>query len=271
LKSAELNVAPGAWGRFWLLLALAGAMLSVLFSRGLWPFLLLWVPLPFYILSVAYGGVPIFLPGWWPYSHYNVRYGVELLPALAVFVALSAYFLAAIARNQMVRILIASCIAGFVVASYAGAWREQPICFREAHINSRSRVAVEPELAATLNKLPPHSILLMYLGDHVGALQDAGIPLRRVINEGNHRTWKQPSDPEGLWEKALADPARYVDYVVAIDRDPVALAVKRDSLMAIAEIHANGQPQATIYQTRSGAQPPGTQSRLQHFAATSAR
>jgi len=271
LKSAELNVAPGAWGRIWLLLASAGAMLSVLFSRSLWPHLLLCVPLPFYILSVAYGGVPVFLPVWWPYSHYNVRYGLELLPALAVFVALAAYFLAAIARNQTVRVLIASCIVVFEVASYAGVWREQPICFREAYINSRTRLVWEHELAATLKKLPPDSSLLMYLGDHVGALQDAGIPLRRVINEGNHRTWKQPSDPEGLWEKALADPARYVDYVVAIDRDPVALAVKRDSLMAIAEIHANGQPQATIYQTRSGAQPPGSQSRLQHAGATSAR
>ena len=42
----------------------------------------------------------------------------------------------------------------------------------------------------------------MYLGNHVGALQQAGIPLRRVINEGNHRTWKQPADQDGLWERS---------------------------------------------------------------------
>ncbi len=32
----------------------------------------------------------------------------------------------------------------------------------------------------------------MYLGDHVGALQRAAIPLSRTINEGNHRPWKKP-------------------------------------------------------------------------------
>ncbi len=45
----------------------------------------------------------------------------------------------------------------------------------------------------------------MYLGGHVGALQQAGIPLRQVINEGNHRTWKQPSDREGLWETGFGE------------------------------------------------------------------
>jgi len=34
-----------------------------------------------------------------------------------------------------------------------------------------------------------------------GALEQAGIPLRRTINEGNHRVWKYPLDPDGLWER----------------------------------------------------------------------
>ena len=54
------------------------------------------------------------------------------------------------------------------------------------------------------------------LGDHVGALERAGIPLRQVINEGNHRTWMQPSDPQGLWERALENPQPYADFVVAL-------------------------------------------------------
>ena len=54
--------------------------------------LLLWVPLVFYALSIAYGSVPIFIPTWWPFSYYNVRYGLELLPVFAVFPALLAFF-----------------------------------------------------------------------------------------------------------------------------------------------------------------------------------
>ena len=52
--------------------------------------LLLWIPLPFYIYSVAYGSVPIFIPQLWPHAFYNARYGMELLPALAIYAALSA-------------------------------------------------------------------------------------------------------------------------------------------------------------------------------------
>jgi hypothetical protein len=97
----------------------------------------------------------------------------------------------------------------------------------------------------------------MYLGDHAGALQQAGIPLRRVVQEGNHRTWKQPSDPEGEWERALANPARQVDFVIAVDGDPVAEAMRTQSLLLIAAIHVNGQPAAFIYQ----AGPRGNQTR----------
>ena len=89
----------------------------------------------------------------------------------------------------------------------------------------------------------------MYLGDHVGAVQQAGIPLRRVINEGNHRTWKQ-HDPEGLWEHALADPARYADYVVAFEGDSVWKAVQSRHLPALVEIHTTGQERAILYRAR---------------------
>ena len=91
----------------------------------------------------------------------------------------------------------------------------------------------------------------MYLGNHVGALQQAGIPLRRVINEGNHRTWKQPVDLDGLWERALANPAEYADFVIAFEGDAVSTGVQKKDLIPLAVIHTSGQPMATIYRTRS--------------------
>ena len=89
----------------------------------------------------------------------------------------------------------------------------------------------------------------MYLGDHGGALQRADIPLRRVIHEGNHRTWKQPTDLQGLWEQALANPPRYADYVVVMDHDAVDIGANKAGLAALTIIHVDGQPQATIYRT----------------------
>jgi hypothetical protein len=251
LKSAELNLAASNWGRFWWLLALAGTVLGLVSDRRLWPLLLLWAPLPFYALSIAYGAVPLFVPAWWPFSAYNVRYGLELLPAFAVFSALAVYFLASFVRNAKVKVGVAAAALIFVAGSYASIWHD-PVCFREAWINSRARIALESEVGAYLKGLPRDSTLLMYTGDHVGALQQAGIPLRRVINEGNHRSWRQP-DPEGLWERALANPEGYADFIIAFEGDPVSLGARTQAMVPLAVIHASGQPQATIYRTNRAA------------------
>lgn len=246
-KAAQDNMAEGKLQKVWLAFLLIGALAAC--QRRSWPLLLLFLPLAFYTLSVAYGSVPIFLPEWWPFSHYNVRFGSELIPAFAVATAVSLYVVYIRANATRVRTALIVGFVAFVAASYGWIWKAQPICFREAWVNSRTRISFERELAATLLKLPHDSTLLMYLGDHVGALQDAGIPLRQVINEGNHRTWKRPTDPDGLWERALANPAQYADYAIAIDQDAVAQGINKQGLISMVVVHTEGQPPATIFWT----------------------
>jgi Dolichyl-phosphate-mannose-protein mannosyltransferase len=249
LKAGQLNVAPGNWGRFWLALAVAASIFMLWENRRRWPLLLLWVPVPFYMLSIAYSGVPIFLPIWWPHSLYNARYGIQLLPAFAVFVALAGYFAARMLTNEKYKLVVAAAILVLTVSSYASIWGSRSVSFREAWVNSRTRIALEKQLGAILKRLPANSTFLMYLGDHVGAFEYEGIPLRRVIYDGNHRTWVQPSDPEGLWERALADPSKYADYVIALDNDPVAQKVNHSELSTLLVLHVTGQPEAIVYST----------------------
>lgn len=249
LKSTEDNLAGGSLQRIWIAIAALGTVLALILDRRLAILLLLWLPLLFYALSIAYGGVPLFVPNWWPFSYYNVRYGIELLPAIAVFFGVTMYFLLTLARPNLSKAAIGAMGLALVIASYVSAWRAQPVVFREAWVNSRSRIALEKELAANLRKLPPDATLLMYLGDHVGALQDAGIPLAHVIQEGNHRTWKQPSDPDGLWERALANPGSLADYAIGIDDDPVARTAREHGLTSLVIVETPGQPPATIYPT----------------------
>jgi hypothetical protein len=252
LKSAQLNMAEGNWQKLWVALLLVGTLAIPILDLRSWPLLLLWAPLPFYMLSIAYSGVPIFLPTWWPFSFYNVRYGLQLLPLFSVAAALVAHFLLRFGQNKRAKTAIVIAFLVLLTASYASVWRTQPACFREAWVNSRTRIALETELASNLTKLPHDSTLLMYLGDHVGALQHAGISLRHTINEGNHRPWRVPADREGLWERALADPSRYADFVVAMEGDPVAVSVQRKNLPSIVVIRTEGQPAATVYWTHTG-------------------
>jgi hypothetical protein len=267
LKAAELNVSESTWaGRLWLALALLGSWSMWLTRRGR-AALLLWIPLPFYALSLAYGSVPIFVPPWWPFSIYNARYGLQLLPAFAAFVPLGIAFLIESAmklpslKPLRLRWRIATTVLGILllaVSSYAAIWRANPICYREAEVNMKARFALDRQLSEWIKNFPPNSTLLMYLGGHVGALEQAGIRLRNTINEGNHRVWMRPSDPEGWWERALADPAAYADYAIGFEGDPVWIAARDHHLTALVEIHTSGQPPAVIFQghTQGRPQPP---------------
>ena len=250
LKSAELNVSSvTAVQRLWVALLFLGTAMTLVFDARLWPLLLLWIPVPFYMLSVAYAGVPIFLPVWWPHSYYNLRYGLQLLPAFAIFLALFAHFAFGLGLKNSSKTAVGIALLFLVAGSYIAIWYQRPACFLEAWTNSRDRIALETALAENLRKLPSDSTLLMYLGNHVGALQDAGIPLNRVINEGNHRPWKKRSDPRGLWERALANPRQYADYVVASAGDEADSHVQKAQLSSLVVIHAAGEPATTIYWT----------------------
>jgi hypothetical protein len=264
LKSGEDNVAESLWlQRAWILFALAAIAVAVTIRRrelnslsplsaGNWlPCLFLLIPLPFYALSVAYGGVPIFVPTWWPFSHYNVRYGLQLLPAFAAAIGILVHGnMEAHSWNRRMRMAIIGFLFAIVSVSYASIWHAGPVTLREAQVNMRSRTELEKQLATWLQKLPADSTILMFLGDHVGAVQQAGIPLAHTINEGNHRTWKQPVDREGLWERALANPSQYADYAVASDGDAVWLAAQSRHLPALVVIHTTGQAAVAVYRAR---------------------
>jgi hypothetical protein len=254
-KSAELNQAPGRMQMFWVSGLLLGTAIVLLLQRKLWPAVLLWVPAPFYMLSIAYSGVPIFVPVWWPFSYYNVRYGIQLLPAFAVLTAIAAYGLMRFAAGTKARLMIGVAFLVLVGVSYLQVFSAKPVSYQEAVVNSRTRVALESQLASILKTLPPDSRFLMYVGDHVGAFQRAGIPLARVINEGNHRPWRRPADPEGLWERALAHPASYADFVIAFDHDALASAVNKSELDPSLILHITGQPTATLSRTVNSNQP----------------
>jgi hypothetical protein len=202
---------------------------------------MLWMPLPFYAYSIAYGSVPIFIPLWWPHSWYNTRYGMEMLPAFALamgFLAAMVVGLVDFFRPAAVRWVVPLSMAAIAVNAAIVA-RGTPLVLREAYANSESRIPFERALAEGLLATPHHDQLLMYTSAHIGALQQAGIVLRGTINEGDYYQWKT----------ALADPAGARPVVVAIDGDPVADAVAAhpQGLVLVRTICSTGQPCARIY------------------------
>jgi hypothetical protein len=242
LKSAQLNLGSPIWGRMLLLIALTGTALAVWRFRRYGVLLLLWLPLMFYSLSVAYGSVPIYIPVWWPFSYYNVRYGLELLPVFAVFPVILVTFLRERLAVRLMKIAATAALMAIVAAAYISVYAEKPITLREAETNSRERNSLEQGLAQTLVQLPPNSTLVMYEADHAGALRLAGIPLRHVISEAEH--------PD--WEWALLDPAHRADYTIACKGDPVWAAVQAhaNDFTSLITISAPWQASCTVYKPK---------------------
>jgi hypothetical protein len=252
LKSAQLNMAGGNWGRFWLAAAFGAVTIGAWKRRTQSaPMLLLWLPLAFYALSIAYGSVPVHVYTWWPFAIFNQRYGLQLLPLFAVSTGVltaSVFLLGAGGRHggKLVALMFA-----LMIVSYASVWKAEPLCLQEAQRNWRIQSPLNSAVQRAVEELPRNSRFLMDLGEHVGIMEQAGIPLRQVVNSENHRQWKRPSDSEGLWEHALADPPRYVDFVIAFDGDLVDRGANRTHLTLLTKIHASGQPHARIYVARN--------------------
>jgi hypothetical protein len=237
LKVSRLNLAQGR-PEFWLLNGAFIALLaSLYFARRYLSWAVLWTPLPFYVLCIAWGSVPVYHPEWWPFSYYNVRYGLQLLPAVAAFAALGCEFLTRFFRSRYVVAAAALVIA----ASYYSVWHATPICLREAQVNGKDRMALERQLADTLKTFPPSATFMMNCGAHPGATQLAGLPLHRVLCESSNR----------LWKAALKQPARSADYIIAFPGDEVARAVHDfpQELETVATIGTPSQPKALIYRS----------------------
>jgi hypothetical protein len=246
LKVSEMDAAAAAWGNRVLTLSVlgtAGAWFALRRRAFAWT-LLLWLPVPFYAYSVAYGSVPIFIPVWWPHSWYNTRYGLELLPALALGLGFAAQFFIAVIRD------FKPGWAKFALGAIAmlvalNAWevvRERPLVYVEGTKNIDARRPFDQNIPPLLRKLiaeRPGSAVLMNTSVHPELVAFTGIPLRQTINESDQHFYRD----------ALAAPAAHAAIVLAFDDDEVDRAVKAhpEGLTAVGRFTAKGQPSGTLY------------------------
>jgi hypothetical protein len=256
VKCAELDAAALGCGTFLLISAIFGAIWSFLTARRRavsWALLLLWFPIPFYAYSVSWGSVPIFLPVWWPFSYYNLRYGLELLPALAVALGFVAQFVLAAVREFKPRLrsrgwqsIAVALLLVFCLVNSIQMLRERPPVYVEGTKNIQAHrpyeQAIPPVLRSLLNTRPGAPLLVITsLDPEIIAL--TGIPLRQTINESD--LW--------IYDTALTAPASHAAFILAFDGDDIDRAVhlRPEHLTVVQRFTAPGQPDATIYASDS--------------------
>ena len=251
IKAAELDAAAIAWGNTLLTVSLLGTAWAWLSARKrafTWA-LLLWFPAVFYAYSISYGSVPIFLPVWWPHSWYNLRYGMELLPAFALGLGFVAQFVLAAVfefkprpRNHPSSTVVIALFFGVIAFNTARMLRERPQVYIEGTRNIEARLAYDEQIPSALRALlaeRPHAVVLMDTSVFPEIVAFTGISLRQTINE---------SDLE-IYRAALAAPAAHAALVLAFDGDEIDRAVHAhpQGLTAVRRFSTAGKPAGTIY------------------------
>lgn len=198
---------------FWL--GLAGA-LATAWLRAWWALAFCLLLPVFYTLSLYSSGTPIFVPHLWPNSYYNTRYGLNLLP----LVALGAGALTMLAPR---RFRWPSAVLVVVVCASFWAFKPLPervICWKESQVNSETRRWWTQEAAEYLGpRYKSGAGIFMMFGDLTGILRSAGIPLRESFHESDRPPWMA----------AAAHPELFLreEWAIAFSGDAVSRTMNR--------------------------------------------
>jgi hypothetical protein len=224
------------------LLSLAG-VLAALGKRAFWPLALLALPGAFYIWSLHSSGTPIFLPTLWPHSYYNSRYGLAVLPLLALTSAALVALTPKSTKTVLAVLLVASASGFWIFHPRPSAW----VTWEESRVNSEARRAWTRQAADYLGpRYVPGSGIFTSFGDLTGIYREAGIPLRETFTGDNGLPWDAAVKRPHLflwqeWGMAMAGDA--VDHALA----------SAPALYTLEEtISVSGAPEIRIY-LRTGA------------------
>jgi hypothetical protein len=211
--------------------------------RGLAPWLLVVVPFGFYVVSLYTGQIALRLDATDGQSMFNLRYGVEMLPGLAVFAGLGVGVLIGAKRStswRRVSVAVgASTLVVLAALTWWPDWRHVPVV--EEGLGQR---------AAGRGQYAAAEWLRDHARDGTILIDDSINPLLPVIDVDLDRVAAPFSGPR--WDRALRDPSRadwvYVD--TANPFDAVGRAARRDRTFERDFVLRHRSGAAEVYERR---------------------
>jgi len=216
-----------------MLVGAAGAVWMVA-RRNWWPVILLSLPAAFYVWSIHSSSTPIFVPTLPPFTWYNTRYAIAVVPLAALSVGAVVKLLPS--RFQVVAAL-------FLALGTTAAWAlsgQPSICWKESEVNSEARRDWTAQAAEFLGKeYRSGSGIVFPFGDLTGVLRQAGIPLREGLHEGN----------QAAFDGAIVRPdlLLHEEWGVAFPGDAVDAALHRAGYTLRKQIMVKGAQVVDIY------------------------
>ncbi len=217
-----------------LVTATFGVVIAIVLKlrRSAWPLTMLALPGAFYVWSIHSGGTPVFVPELPPFTLYNTRYALTLLPFASIASSVIAVLLS---RRQTI---LAATILGVIF--YLRPITSLPTVWAEASYLNRSReTTLAGEYLAAYYR--PGSGIIFRFSELSGVFRSAHIPLREGLYQDNLPQWNE----------ALASPQvfQHEEWALAEEGDEVDQAVQRQgsAYQLVDKFDVKGKPAILIY------------------------
>ncbi|MFB3923559.1 MAG: hypothetical protein ACE145_17690 [Terriglobia bacterium] len=168
------------------------------------------VPLAFNVQGIAHSAVPLYVPTLFPNTYYNLRLGMELLPAAAILPSfLLPSSVPARLRWTLAAILLALILGQAIQIASPGA--AELAVAKEGVVNTPCRSEKQQAVIRALKGGYDGQNLLMATGKWPCVMIGVGIPLRKTLSATN-RTYR---------DRLRRDPGKLVEWIIRSDGDEV--------------------------------------------------
>ena len=206
----DLKLVIGIWSLELAVLGLVAWCASLRESRRGAVAVLFIVPLPFYLQAMAHAAIPLYVPTLFPYTHYNLRYGIEMIAGIALFP--SFVFFPALGKKLRVALLIVFlALLGrqFTVLTAAGV-REMPV-IKEGILNTPCRSQRQRAIIKYLRAHYDGKRLLVAQGKWPCVMPELDIRLGNTLSYGNRK----------YGSKMRTEPEKWAEWVIRGEGDEV--------------------------------------------------
>lgn len=229
-------------------LAVLGTLgvIAVAARSAFWPLIILLLPPAFYLLSIHSGGTPMWVPFLYSGGIYNVRYGLSILPLLAVAAAALVVVFPRWMRSRVAAAAIVAATVPWLIHPHPENW----IVFQEGQQNYAGHRELERQVEDYLrSRYVRGSGIVTEFGATTAIYRDLGIPLRETLTGDNGTIWSAATNgPNQFSHDAWA---------VVIAGDYAEKAVQKAGCFTLEQtVKVKDAPEMHIYRRTGGVSGP---------------
>lgn len=186
-------------GAFTLMLGVLGALV-LWFSKNLAPRIryatvALVAPLVFNVLALYLGHSVLYIQGLSGESWFNVRYGIMLMPSIAIFVG---YL---VGRARYLKYVI---IGSLIFVTFFQFANGDAVSIDDAQVGSSQKNVSEVSSWLRQHTKDEKGFILISAASHDAVIFSSGLPMKKFIHEGTG----------AYWESAIQEPDRWARWIV---------------------------------------------------------